>query len=115
MKPGDEVVVDKANVEEGEVDLVNAKTATNAAKEREKLRRFLKGKKVKPGDEVVVDKANVEEGEVDLMNPKIAAAKERAKLRNQITSELLSEGAGGITNDLSAAEVTYEVCFEVFP
>ncbi|KAG4955742.1 hypothetical protein JHK85_042122 [Glycine max] len=109
VKPGDEVVVDKANVEEGEVDLVNAKTATNAAKEREKLRRFLKGKKVKPGDEVVVDKANVEEGEeVDLMNPKIAAAKERAKLRNQITSELLSEGAGGITNDLSAAEVTYE-------
>ena len=43
------MVVDKANVEEGEeVDLVNAKTATNAAKEREKLRRFLKGKKVKP-------------------------------------------------------------------
>ncbi|KAL2579229.1 hypothetical protein AAZV13_15G050000 [Glycine max] len=75
----------------------------------EKRVRFLKGKKVKPGDEVVVDKANVEEGEeVDLMNPKIAAAKERAKLRNQITSELLSEGAGGITNDLSAAEVTYE-------
>ncbi|KAG5025795.1 hypothetical protein JHK82_021687 [Glycine max] len=109
VKPGDEVVVDKANVEEGEeVDLVNAKTATNAAKEREKLRRFLKGKKVKPGDEVVVDKANVEEGEVDLMNPKIAAAKERAKLRNQITAELLRESAGGITNDLSAAEVTYE-------
>ena len=65
---------------------------------------------------MVVDKANVEEGEeVDLMNPKIAAAKERAKLRNQITAELLRESAGGITNDLSAAEVTYEVCFEVFP
>ncbi|TKY71458.1 CD2 antigen cytoplasmic tail-binding protein [Spatholobus suberectus] len=72
--------------------------------------RFPKGKKVKPGDEVVLDKGNVKEGEIDLMNPQIAAkaAKERAKHRNQITAELFNEGTGGIINDLSAAEVTYE-------
>ncbi|KAK7412132.1 hypothetical protein VNO78_03580 [Psophocarpus tetragonolobus] len=71
--------------------------------------RFPKGKKVKTEDEVV-DKENVEEGKVDLMNPQIAAkaAKERAKHRNKITAELFSEGTGGIINDLSAAEVTYE-------
>lgn len=86
---------------------------------RAKRVRFPKGKKVKPGDEVaVVEKGNVEEGEeVDLMNPQVAAkaAKERLKQRNQITAELFSEGTGGIINDVSVAEVTYEVCFKVFP
>jgi len=78
---------------------------------RAKRVRFPKGKKVKSGDEVV-DKGNVEEGEVDLMNPQVAAkaAKERANQRNQFTAELFSEDTG-----LSVAEVTYEVCFEVFP
>ncbi|CAJ1963493.1 unnamed protein product [Sphenostylis stenocarpa] len=76
--------------------------------------RFPKGRKVKPGDEVV-EKGNVEEGDVDLLNPQAAAkaaakaAKERAKQRNQITAELFSEGTGGIVNDFSVAEVTYEL------
>ncbi|KAK7302522.1 hypothetical protein RJT34_13413 [Clitoria ternatea] len=71
--------------------------------------RFPKGKKVKPGDEVV-DIGNVkeeEEGAIDLTNPQ-AAAKERAKHRNQFTAELFSEENGGILNNLSAAEVMYE-------
>lgn len=37
MKPGDEVV-DKGNVEEGEVDLMNPQVAAKAAKERANLR-----------------------------------------------------------------------------
>ncbi|KAL2342105.1 hypothetical protein Fmac_010045 [Flemingia macrophylla] len=71
--------------------------------------RFPKGKKVKPGDEVV-EKENVEDGGVDLTNPQIVAkaAKERQKQRNQITAELFSEDTGGILNDFSAAEITYE-------
>lgn len=77
---------------------------------RAKRIRFPKGKKVKPGDEVVVvDKGNVEEEEeaTDLMNPQVAA-KERAKRRSQITAELFTDDTGGV--DVSAAEVTYEVC-----
>lgn len=50
----------------------------------------------------------VEENVNDLSNP-VVAAKERVKRRNQITAELLSEENGGIS--VSAAEVTYEVCF----
>ncbi|XP_027355895.1 SUPPRESSOR OF ABI3-5 isoform X2 [Abrus precatorius] len=41
------------------------------------------------------------------MNPQVAA-KERAKHRNKFTAELFSEDAGGILNNLSAAEVAYE-------
>lgn len=80
---------------------------------RAKRVRFPKGKKVKPGDEVFgkekVEEEEEEEDENDLMNPR-NAAKERAKRRNQITAELFSEDSRGIINDLSAAEVTYEVC-----
>ncbi|XP_061365475.1 uncharacterized protein LOC133308790 isoform X1 [Gastrolobium bilobum] len=70
--------------------------------------RFPKGKKVKPEDEVVA-KANVvgEENAIDLTNPHVAA-KEREKYRNQFTAELFSEGTGGVSNELSAAEATYE-------
>ncbi|KAL1336252.1 hypothetical protein AAHE18_10G048800 [Arachis hypogaea] len=70
--------------------------------------RFPKGKKVKPGEEVVVEKAKAEEEEpTDLLNPQVAA-KERAKRRTQITSELFTDDTGGASNDVTAAEVTYE-------
>ncbi|KAI9121196.1 hypothetical protein K1719_008229 [Acacia pycnantha] len=69
--------------------------------------RFPKGKKVRPGDEPVVDKGPVEEDTDDMMNPR-NAAKERAKRRSQITTELFSEGGRGIANDFSSAEVKYE-------
>lgn len=72
--------------------------------------RFPKGKKVKPGVEIVVDKVKVEEEPTDLTNP-VVAAKERAKRRSQITAELFSEDNRGISNNISAAEVTNEVCF----
>lgn len=75
--------------------------------------RFPKGKKAKPGVEIVVDKVTVEEEPTDLTNP-VVAAKERAKRRSQITAELFSEDNRGISNDISAAEVTYEVCFLKF-
>lgn len=69
--------------------------------------RFPKGKKAKPGVEIVVEKVQVEEEPTDLTNP-VVAAKERAKRRSQITAELFSEDNRGISNDISAAEVTYE-------
>ncbi|KAK4271251.1 hypothetical protein QN277_019970 [Acacia crassicarpa] len=69
--------------------------------------RFPKGKKARPGDEPVVDKGPVEEDTDDMMNPR-HAAKERAKRRSQITTELFSEDSRGIANDISAAEVKYE-------
>lgn len=80
---------------------------------RAKRVRFPKGKKVRPGDEVVlVEKGKAEEDENDLTNPR-NAAKERAKRRSQITTELFSEDSRGIANDISAAEVRYEVCFNL--
>lgn len=39
------------------------------------------------------------------------AAKERAKSRSKITTELFSEQSTGIIHDISAAEVNYEVWF----
>lgn len=80
---------------------------------RQKRVRFPKGKKVRPGDEPVVDKGPVEEDIDDMMNPR-HAAKERAKRRSQITTELFSEDSRGIANDISAAEVKYEVCYNFF-
>jgi CD2 antigen cytoplasmic tail-binding protein 2 len=68
--------------------------------------RFPKGKKGKPIG-VIVKKVIVEENVNDLSNP-VVAAKERMKRRNQITAELLSEE---ISNNISAAEVKYKVCF----
>lgn len=67
---------------------------------------------MRPGDEVVVDKAKVEEDEDDLTNPR-HAAKVRAKRRSQMTAELFSEDSRGIINDISAAEVKYEVGFNL--
>lgn len=83
---------------------------------RAKRVRFPKGKKVKPGDEIVEIvnvPANVEEDESDLTNPR-AAAKERAKRRSQFTSELFREETGAILNDVTAAEMRYEVCLFSF-
>lgn len=60
-----------------------------------------------------MEKVIVEEDVNDLTNP-VVAAKERVKRRNQITAELLSEENGGTSNNLSAAEVKYEVCFLSF-
>jgi hypothetical protein len=71
--------------------------------------RFPKGKKGKPVD-VIVEKVIVEENVNDLSNP-VVAAKERMKRRNRITAELLSEENGVISNNISAAEVKYKVCF----
>jgi CD2 antigen cytoplasmic tail-binding protein 2 len=71
-----------------------------------KRSRFPKGKKGKPID-VIGEKVIVEENVNDLSNP-VVAAKERMKRRNQITAELLSEE---ISNNISAAEVKYKVCF----
>ncbi|XWS68305.1 hypothetical protein CRYUN_Cryun04dG0079100 [Craigia yunnanensis] len=68
--------------------------------------RFPKGKKVKPGEEAV-DKVDVEDGSGDLKDP-LLAAKERAKRRNQITTELFTEDGRGMLKDVSAAEVAYE-------
>ncbi|XP_054801382.1 LOW QUALITY PROTEIN: uncharacterized protein LOC129305354 [Prosopis cineraria] len=72
----------------------------------EKRVRFPKGKKVRP-DEAVVDSGPVEEDTNDMMNPR-HAAKERAKRRSQMTTELLSEDSRGIATDISAADVKYE-------
>ncbi|KAK4784631.1 hypothetical protein SAY86_018999 [Trapa natans] len=70
--------------------------------------RFPKGRKVKPGDEGTSRSyAPEEKGVVDLKNPD-AAAKERAKRRNQITADLFSEESKGGLHDIVAAEVTYE-------
>lgn len=77
---------------------------------RPKRVRFPKGKKVKPGDEGASRSSVPEDrGPIDLKNPDLAA-KERAKRRNQITADLLCEESKGGLDDISAAEVTYEVC-----
>ncbi|XVF01585.1 hypothetical protein REPUB_Repub04eG0101200 [Reevesia pubescens] len=68
--------------------------------------RFPKGKKVKPGEETV-NRVDVEDGSGDVNDPR-QAAKERAKRRNQITTELFTEDGRGMLNDVSAAEITYE-------
>lgn len=62
---------------------------------------------MKPGD-AFVDKGKAEESLNDLTDPRLAA-KERAKRRNQMTADLFSEENRGLVNDISAAEVTYEV------
>lgn len=64
---------------------------------------------MKAGD-AFVDKGKAEESPNDLADPRLAA-KERAKRRNQMTADLFSEHNRGIGNDISAAEVTYEVMF----
>lgn len=71
--------------------------------------RFPKGKKLKSGD-AFLDKGKAEETPDDLTDPRLAA-KERAKRRNQMTADLFSEENRGLVNDISAAEVTYEVRF----
>lgn len=64
---------------------------------------------MKPGDEGASRSyAPEESGPIDLTNPQLAA-KERAKRRSQITADLLTEESRGGPNDISAAEVTYEV------
>ncbi|XP_022763705.1 CD2 antigen cytoplasmic tail-binding protein 2-like [Durio zibethinus] len=68
--------------------------------------RFPKGKKVKPGEEAA-NRVAVEDGSGDLKDPRLAA-KERAKRRNQITTELFTEDGRGMLNDVSVAEVAYE-------
>ncbi|XP_077224258.1 CD2-binding protein-like protein isoform X2 [Tasmannia lanceolata] len=73
----------------------------------QKRPRFPKGKKVKKGDEIVGESRN-EESLDDLSDPRFAA-KERAKRRTQITAELFSEASSGILQDVSGAEVNYEV------
>lgn len=66
---------------------------------------------MKPGNETVdIVKDNADDGPADLKNPHFAAT-ERAKRRSQMTFELCSEESEGIVNDITAAEVTYEVCF----
>ncbi|OMO87002.1 hypothetical protein CCACVL1_09334 [Corchorus capsularis] len=67
--------------------------------------RFPKGKKVKPGEEPV-NQFDVEDGKTDLQDPRFAA-KERAKRRNQITTELFTEDGRGMLSDVSVAEVAY--------
>lgn len=44
-------------------------------------------------------------------DPRVAA-KERAKRRSQITTELFGEDSRGIVKDISTAEVAYEVRFK---
>ncbi|KAK9000711.1 hypothetical protein V6N11_081200 [Hibiscus sabdariffa] len=67
--------------------------------------RFPKGKKVKPGEEAV-NRVEIEDGSGDLTDPRLAA-KERAKRRSQITTELFAEDGRGMLHDVSAAEVSY--------
>lgn len=78
--------------------------------DRQKKVRFPKGKKVK-AENVVVGKGNTEDDPADLKDPRLAA-KERAKRRSQMTTELFCEESKGL-NDVSAAEVTYEVYFQM--
>ncbi|XP_021282695.1 uncharacterized protein LOC110415299 isoform X2 [Herrania umbratica] len=73
---------------------------------RQKRVRFPKGKKVKPGEEAV-NRVDVEDGSGDLKDPRLAA-KDRAKRRSQITTELFTEDGRGTLNDVSTAEVAYE-------
>nr|KJB79662.1 hypothetical protein B456_013G061400 [Gossypium raimondii] len=68
--------------------------------------RFPKGKKVKPGEEAP-NRVDIEDGSGDLKDPCLAA-KERAKRRSQITTELFAEDGRGMLNDVSAAEISYE-------
>ncbi|GMI88356.1 hypothetical protein like AT5G09390 [Hibiscus trionum] len=72
----------------------------------QKRARFPKGKKVKPGEEVP-NRVDIEDDAGDLKNPRLAA-KERAKRRSQITTELFAEDGRGMLNDVSAAEISYE-------
>ena len=58
---------------------------------------------MKPGEEAV-NRVDVEDGSGDLKDPCLAA-KERAKRRNQITTELFTEDGRGVLNDVSAAEL----------
>ena len=76
---------------------------------RPKRVRFPKGKKVKPEDEVL-NAGKDEDVLSELKDPRLAA-KERAKLRTQNTTELFSEESRGVFYDISSAEVNYEVCF----
>ena len=64
---------------------------------------------MKPGEEAV-NRVDVEDVSGDLKDPN-HAAKERAKRRNQITTELFTEDGRGMLNDVSVAEVAYEVSF----
>ena len=59
---------------------------------------------MKSGDEIVDRSKAEEEGPSERKDPRLAA-KERAILRNEITAQIFSEDS----NDLSAAEVAYEV------
>lgn len=83
--------------------------------DRQKRVRFPKGKKVKPGDEAAVRLPVVEEEVPSDARDARLAAKERASRRNQITAELLGEDSRGIANDISSAEVAYEVGLLVPP
>ncbi|XP_010546337.1 PREDICTED: CD2 antigen cytoplasmic tail-binding protein 2 [Tarenaya hassleriana] len=68
--------------------------------------RFPKGKKTKPTYEVF-HKGDAEAVPIDPRDPR-HAAKERAKRRNQITTELFTEDGEGFLDDVTAAEETYE-------
>lgn len=65
---------------------------------------------MKPGKEAVDGVKDDGDGPTGLKNPQLAA-KERATHRNLMTFELCSEESRGNGNDISAAEVTYEVRF----
>ncbi|KAF9623765.1 hypothetical protein IFM89_005272 [Coptis chinensis] len=76
---------------------------------RQKKARFPKGKKVKDDDDELGPVVAVPIGPtVDLSDPQ-EAAKERARRRSGMTTELfIEQGAKGILKDVSAAEVTYK-------
>lgn len=61
----------------------------------------------------MVDRGQSEDVPGDLLNPRLAA-KERANRRSQITAELFTEESRGILNDVTTAEVDYEVRIVVF-
>lgn len=67
---------------------------------------------MKPGKEAVDIVKDDDDDPTDSKNPKLAA-KERATRRNLMTFELCSEESRGNGNDISAAEVTYEVRFSI--
>ncbi|CAN6686232.1 unnamed protein product [Malus baccata var. baccata] len=73
--------------------------------------RFPKGKKARPEDETAFKSIPAEAigptPAAAATDPR-AAAKERAKRRSQITTELFTEDAAGVVSDVSAAEVTYK-------
>ncbi|EXB55299.1 hypothetical protein L484_017210 [Morus notabilis] len=68
--------------------------------------RFPKGKKVRLGHEPV-ERGRDESEAAPVTDPRVAA-KERAKRRSQITTELFGEDSRGIVKDISTAEVAYE-------